>query len=35
MGKGVQYTMSRGSKYDGWGVRYTMDMEFKIPWIKG
>jgi hypothetical protein len=30
-----QNTMGRGSKYHGYGVRYTMDKGFNIPWVGG
>ena len=30
---GGKNTMSRGSKYDGLGVQYTMDRGFNIPYV--
>ena len=33
--KGGQYTKGRGSNYHGYGVRYTMDRWFDIPWVGG
>ena len=33
MGTGFDIPYVEGSKYNGYGVQYTMDRGFDIPWV--